>query len=100
VGAKAGGREARIFWVSRETVMILAMSWRMYSPPRVVVLFAPDVGVGGDFGAGVGVELVLVDDPVEGGAVAELVGEGFEGYAGEGEGVVDGEGGFILGGGR
>jgi hypothetical protein len=34
------------------------------------------VGVGGDVGAGVGVELVLVDDPVEGGAVAEAVVEG------------------------
>jgi hypothetical protein len=34
------------------------------------------VGVGGDVGALVGGDLVLVDDPFEGGAVAEAVGEG------------------------
>ncbi len=63
----------------------------------VLVFFAPGVGVGGDLGAGVGVDLVLVDDPFECGAVAEFVEEGFGGDAGEGEGVVDEEGGFVFG---
>jgi hypothetical protein len=43
------------------------------------LFIAPGVGVGGDLGAGVGVDLVLVDDPVECGAVAEAIVEGFAG---------------------
>ena len=52
---------------------------------RVVVA----VGVVGDAAAFVGGDLVLVDDPFEGGAVAEAVFEGFGRDAGEGEEVVE-----------
>jgi hypothetical protein len=48
-------------------------------------------------GAVVGADLVLVDDPVEGGAVAEAIVEDFIGDAGEGEGVVDFDFGFVFG---
>ena len=43
------------------------------------------VGVVGDAAAGVGGHLVLVDDPFQGGAVAQLVSKDFRGDAGQGE---------------
>ena len=46
------------------------------------------VGVVGDAGAGVVGDAVLVDDPLEGGAVAEAVVIDVEGDAAEGEEVV------------
>jgi hypothetical protein len=58
------------------------------------VIFA--VGVVGDAGAGVGGDAVLVDDPVEGRAVAEAVVEGGGWDAAEGEGFVAAEGGLVF----
>ena len=55
------------------------------------------VGVVGDAAPGVGGDLVLVDDPIEGGAVAEFVGEDLRGDALQGEEVVVDEGGFVRG---
>jgi len=55
------------------------------------------VGIGADAGAFVFGDLVLVDDPFEGGAVAEAVVEGFGRDVGEGEGVVDAERFFVFG---
>ena len=54
------------------------------------------VGVVGDAAAGVGFDLVLVYDPIEGGAVAELVVEDLGRDVGEGEEVVDFEAGFVF----
>jgi hypothetical protein len=54
------------------------------------------VGVVGDVGAGVGGDAVLVDDPFEGGAVAEAVVEGGGWDAAEGEGFVVAEFGFVF----
>lgn len=56
------------------------------------MLFTPSAGVAGDAGAFIGVDLVLIDDPFEGGAVAERVVEDFGWDACEGDGVVDDEG--------
>jgi len=47
------------------------------------------VGVAGDAAAFVGGHLVLIDDPIEGGAVAEAVVEDLGRDAFQGEGVVD-----------
>src|SRR5713226_675406 len=60
----------------------------------VGVVFA--VGVVGDAGAGVGRDAVLVDDPFEGGAVAEAVVEGGGRDAAEGEGFVVAEFGLVF----
>ena len=54
------------------------------------------VGVVGDAGATVGRDLVLVNDPFEGGAVAEAVFIAFERNALEGESVVVKEDGFVF----
>ena len=51
---------------------------------RDIVRVAGAVGVVDDAAAGVGFDAVLVDDPFEGGAVAEAVGEGGGGDAVEG----------------
>ena len=55
------------------------------------------VGVVDDAGAGVDGHAVLVDDPFEGGAVAEAVVEGGGGDAVEGEEVVVAKLGFVFG---
>ena len=55
------------------------------------------VGVVDDAGAGVGGDAVLVDDPFEGGAVAEAVLEGGGGDATEEQEVVVAEFGFVSG---
>lgn len=54
------------------------------------------VGVVGDVGAGVGGDAILVDDPIEGGAVAEAVAKGGGWDAPEGEGFVVAEVGFVF----
>jgi len=61
----------------------------------LVVVFA--VGVVDDAGAGVGGDAVLVDDPFEGGAVAEAVVEGGGGDAAQEQEVVVAEFGFVSG---
>ena len=55
------------------------------------------VGVVGDTGALVGGDLVLVDDPLEGGAVAQAVVEGGGWDAAEGEGFVVADLGYCSG---
>lgn len=55
------------------------------------------VGVVGDAGALVGGELVLVNDPFEGGAIAEAVFVGFRRNGFKGEPVVVEECGLVLG---
>ena len=55
------------------------------------------VGVVDDAGAGVGGDAVLVDDPFEGGAVAEAVIEGGGGDAAQEQEVVVAEFGFVFG---
>ena len=55
------------------------------------------VGIVDDAGAGVGGDAVLVDDPFEGGAVAEAVLEGGGGDATEEQEVVVAEFGFVSG---
>ena len=55
------------------------------------------VGVVDNAGAGVGGDAVLVDDPFEGGAVAEAVVEGGGGDAAEEQEVVVAEFGFVFG---
>ena len=55
------------------------------------------VGVVDDAGAGVGGDAVLVDDPFEGGAVAEAVVEGGGGDAAQEQEVVVAEFGFVFG---
>ena len=60
-------------------------------------LFFGAVGVGFDAGAFVFGDLVLVDDPFEGGAVAEAVVEGFGRDWREGEGGVYGEAELVFG---
>ena len=62
-----------------------------------VALVAGAVGVVDDAGAGVGGDAVLVDDPVEGGAVAEAVVEDGGRDAAEGEGFVVAELGLVFG---
>ena len=64
---------------------------------RVSILAFCAVGVVDDAGAGVGGDAVLVDDPFEGGAVAEAVVEGGGGDAAEEQEVVVAEFGFVFG---
>ena len=54
------------------------------------------VGVGVDAAAFVGLEAVLVNDPLQGATVAETIGEHVGGNAGQGERVVDYKGGLVL----
>ena len=63
---------------------------------EVVAFVVLAIGVVGDAGAGVGGDAVLVDDPVEGRAVAEAVVEGGGWDAAEGEGFVAAEGGLVF----
>ncbi len=79
-----------IFWVSSEMVMTWPMRRRMYLGRRAV-------GVVDDAGARVGGDTVLVDDPFEGGAIAEaLVKDGGRDTA-QGEEVVVADFGFVAG---
>jgi len=57
------------------------------------------IGVACYAGAFVGGDLVLIDNPVEGGTVAETIGEGLGGDGGEREGAFEvvGESGAVLG---
>ena len=84
------GRAAMICWVSRETVMTWSMRRRMYlgSSSRLGSLTMPERG---------SVETrYWIDDPFEGGAVAEAVVEGSGWDAAEGEEVVVAEFGFAF----
>ena len=90
VGRFREGKAAMICWVSSETVMTWPMRRRMYL--RVVLA----VGVVDDAGAFVGGDLVLVDDPLERGAIAEAVVEGGGRDAVEGEEVVVDEAGLVF----
>jgi len=69
-GSKAAGSPPTIFTVSTLTRMTWPTRRTMYS------LFVLAVGVGNDAAALVGGNLVLVDDPFEGAAVAEAVVQG------------------------
>lgn len=65
----------------------------LYELDDVLGVVAIGVGVGGDAAAFVGLDAVLVYDPLEGGAIAEPIGERLCRKAGEREKVVDDEGG-------
>ena len=54
------------------------------------------VGVGVDAAAFVGLDAVLVNDPLQGAAVAEAIGEYVGGNTGQGERVVDYKSGLVL----
>lgn len=62
-----------------------------------VFLIIRVVGVAGDSGAFVGGDLILVDDPIEGAAVAEAVVEDFGRDFGERQGFVDFQLGLVFG---
>ena len=78
-------------WVSRETVMTWPTRRRMYCGS------SSRLGVVDDAGALVGRDLVLVDDPFEGGAVAEAVVVGGGGDAAQEQEVVAAEFGLVFG---
>lgn len=62
-----------------------------------VLLIVFSVGVGNDAAPFVGGDLVLVDDPLQGGTVAEAVFESFRRDAGEGQRGIHGEAELVLG---
>ena len=64
--------------------------------PDDILLVVKAVGVGVDAAAFVGLEAVLVNDPLQGATVAETIGEYVGGNAGQGERVVDYQGGLVL----